>query len=374
MDPQVPLRTRLALALVAEAAAFSLPAARGGGWLFLGLIAGTVGLLAAALPLPGPARLRAGLALAFALAARSPALTLLQLLAAAFWLAWPTPRRGTALMGLVAAGLFTPFAEDLARVPPPGPGELTVIFWNTDFPRDPTWGKAAAAAFAPAKPDLVVLAEAGWIPSRGPAEKVSPRFVPLRDGAKVLANALALPHLWSDQVSTLDRHPFHGGCVLLSRHPFEPLTETVPRFPSDPPPAFKVKLPERTLLVSPFHLWSPPHDSLASRRQALDQLLRRLPRRHPRLLAGDTNLLPMDRDDLVAARGFTDPAWNSPYYGGTWPAFFPLARIDAVLASRQLEPVTCRVLAGLGSFHRPVLARFRFSNVDLAGGLTAEAW
>lgn len=47
-------------------------------------------------------------------------------------------------------------------------------------------------------------------------------------------------------------------------------------------------------------------------------------------------------------------------FGFTWPAAFPVARIDQILV-RGLEPVSSRVLPATGSDHRPVVAGLRFS-------------
>jgi vancomycin resistance protein VanJ len=43
-------------------------------------------------------------------------------------------------------------------------------------------------------------------------------------------------------------------------------------------------------------------------------------------------------------------------FGSTWPAFFPVVRIDQILV-RGVEPDSCRVLPANGSDHRPVEAR-----------------
>lgn len=75
------------------------------------------------------------------------------------------------------------------------------------------------------------------------------------------------------------------------------------------------------------------------------------------VLLGDLNGTTDDRAlaDLTAQlRSTQDPAGNG--FGFTWPAAFPVVRIDQILV-RGMKPEDSRVLPANGSDHRPVTAR-----------------
>jgi vancomycin resistance protein VanJ len=74
------------------------------------------------------------------------------------------------------------------------------------------------------------------------------------------------------------------------------------------------------------------------------------------VLLGDLNGTMDDRafDDITSQlRSAQDAAGNG--FGFTWPAAFPVARIDQILV-RGVEPESSCVLPATGSDHRPVAA------------------
>lgn len=78
------------------------------------------------------------------------------------------------------------------------------------------------------------------------------------------------------------------------------------------------------------------------------------------LVVGDLNGTADDRALAPLLRGLTsaqDVAGDG--FGFSWPAAFPLARIDHVLA-RGIRPVSAGTLPGAGSDHLPVTASFTF--------------
>ncbi|MGW1978504.1 endonuclease/exonuclease/phosphatase family protein [Streptomyces sp. NPDC001889] len=76
------------------------------------------------------------------------------------------------------------------------------------------------------------------------------------------------------------------------------------------------------------------------------------------LLLGDFNGTPHDRALAPLRRGWTSAQESAgDGFGFTWPARFPMARIDHILA-RGIAPVSARTLPKTGSDHLPVSASF----------------
>jgi endonuclease/exonuclease/phosphatase (EEP) superfamily protein YafD len=79
------------------------------------------------------------------------------------------------------------------------------------------------------------------------------------------------------------------------------------------------------------------------------------------LLAGDFNI-PAQMPSLDPIRGFLHDAWrmSGSGWGATVPEFLPLTRVDQLWLSREIEPVSVRVVRIEGSDHRAVVADLRF--------------
>jgi endonuclease/exonuclease/phosphatase (EEP) superfamily protein YafD len=79
------------------------------------------------------------------------------------------------------------------------------------------------------------------------------------------------------------------------------------------------------------------------------------------VLAGDFNI-PARAPSLDPLRGFLEDAWrvSGSGWGATVPEFLPLARVDQLWLSREIEPVSVRVVRLDGSDHRAVVADLSF--------------
>lgn len=79
------------------------------------------------------------------------------------------------------------------------------------------------------------------------------------------------------------------------------------------------------------------------------------------LLGGDFNI-PAQMPSLGPLRGFLHDAWriSGSGFGATVPEFRPLVRVDQIWLSREIEPVSVRVVRIEGSDHRAVVADVRF--------------
>ncbi len=79
------------------------------------------------------------------------------------------------------------------------------------------------------------------------------------------------------------------------------------------------------------------------------------------LLGGDFNI-PAQMPSLEPIRGFLNDAWRmaGSGWGATVPEFLPLARVDQLWLSREIEPVSVRVVRVEGSDHRAVVADVSF--------------
>lgn len=335
-----------------EGVAFSLPAARG-PWLGYQVLASLAGVGAAVTDNAQLQGLRVLLAAVAAGAVGHPVLAGLQLVVALGW--WvgrrhPAPALLAALLGL-AAPFSGPWGPPLAQ-----PGTFDVVTWNVARFRPTGWEYMLISRFRASPLDLVVLQEVGY-------EEIRPGFESWRAireqdraGVMRLASGLGLHHVWSDPPLGYRASPHQSGLVVLSRYPLRLLDSTASHGPGDPPPAFRIERPEGALVVQPFHLWSPPTVSLSARRAALRELLARLPPVGPRLVMGDTNMVPLDRHDLPRGTGFRDAGLATRGYGGTWPAWFPVARLDAVFVA-DLRVVDAATFSTTSSDHRPLWVR-----------------
>ncbi|GAA2384562.1 endonuclease/exonuclease/phosphatase family protein [Streptomyces glaucosporus] len=229
-----------------------------------------------------------------------------------------------------------------APAPAPGTGSLTVVQHNIgDANPSP---RAAARALAEAGPDLVALEEV--VPATRPAyeAELSPR----------------LPHhavvgtvgLWSryplTDVRPLDVRPpglgpdWNRGLRATARTPYGPVAVHV------------VHLPSVRLRATGFD---------TARRDESAELLgaalesEELPRV---LVLGDLNATLDDRGlDPVLERLGPPDAGAADGFAFSWPASFPVARIDHVLA-RGAAVTGLRTLPATGSDHLPVAARVTF--------------
>jgi endonuclease/exonuclease/phosphatase family metal-dependent hydrolase len=122
-----------------------------------------------------------------------------------------------------------------------------------------------------------------------------------------------------------------------------------------------IKLPAgRELRLAATHL---THRGLSP--VQLWQLIRRLDAARlggtaiPTVIAGDLN---MPRQVARLAPGYV-PAVR----GRTWPAELPVAQIDHMLVSRDIEPADGTVMPPAGSDHRAIRARLRLSEIMVGG-------
>jgi endonuclease/exonuclease/phosphatase family metal-dependent hydrolase len=340
--------------ILLEGVAFSLPAARG-AWLGYQVLASLAGVAAGLAKNPRLQGLRVLLAVVAAGAVRHPVLAGLQLAVAAAW--WIGRRHGAPAAAAVLLGLAAPFSGPWGP-PAPVPGTFDVVTWNVARFRPRGWEYMLISRFRAVPLDLVVLQEPGYEEVRSGYEAWRSVLEEDRAGVLRLSAALGLPHVWSDAPLGYRHAPHQSGLVVLSRYPLRALASTYPRGPEDPPPAFRIDHPDGPLVVQPFHLWSPPTLSLAARRDALRALLERLPGDTPRLVMGDTNLIPLDRHDLLRGTDFLDAGHRTRGYGGTWPNHFPVARLDAIYVA-GLTVVDAATFETRSSDHRPMWARLR---------------
>ncbi|MEU0688005.1 endonuclease/exonuclease/phosphatase family protein [Streptomyces uncialis] len=161
-------------------------------------------------------------------------------------------------------------------------------------------------------------------------------------------------------------HTVHGGVGLWSTYGMtgaEPV-EIMPW-----PRALRATLatPKGPVTVFVAHLASvrvsPVHGFTTGRRDDAARLLARAvtaERPGRVLVVGDLNGTADDRALAPLLRGLTSAQGVAgDGFGFSWPAAFPLARIDHVLA-RGIRPVSAGTLPGTGSDHLPVTASFTF--------------
>ncbi|MEU5398343.1 endonuclease/exonuclease/phosphatase family protein [Streptomyces sp. NPDC005963] len=161
-------------------------------------------------------------------------------------------------------------------------------------------------------------------------------------------------------------HTVHGGVGLWSIHAMT-AAEPVDIMPW--PRALRATLttPQGPVTVFVAHLASVRVTSesgfTTDRRDHAAGLLTRAVDRDPAarlLLVGDFNGTPDDRGLAPLLDGMTSAQEEAgDGFGFSWPARFPLARIDHVLA-RGLQPTSAHTLPPTGSDHLPVIASFTF--------------
>ncbi len=237
------------------------------------------------------------------------------------------------LPALVWAWLF---AGDLTdRTGERAPGDLTVITHNVGADnRDPA---GTARALAAAGADVLALEE---LP-RDPA-------VYLRELAH------AYPH-----------HTVRGGVGLWSRHRLTGVRE-VPIMPWTRAMRATVRAPGGPVAVYAAHLASvrvsPFHGFTTGRRDEAARLLADAVHAEPLsrvVVLGDLNGVHRDRALAPLTSGLRSAQRESgDGFGFTWPAGFPVVRIDEVLV-RGLTPRAAWTLPATGSDHLPVAAALR---------------
>ncbi|MFE9216177.1 endonuclease/exonuclease/phosphatase family protein [Streptomyces lavendulae] len=245
------------------------------------------------------------------------------------------PAMAAALVPLVAwCALFVPALAAPARA---GLGDFKALSFNVGGAR--TTPEAVAREVIATGADLVAL------------EKVPVGAVPAYEKAL----AAAYPHhttrntlgLWS-------RHPLREVEAMDLGGPWPHAIRAVAGTPGGDTAVYAVRLPSvRVRATEGFAIG--PRDAAAARladRVARDPAPRMM-------LLGDLNGSLDDRGLAPLARQL-EPAQEHAGrgFGFTWPAPFPVVRIDHVLL-RGLEATSTSVLPDLGSDHRPVLTEVR---------------
>jgi len=133
----------------------------------------------------------------------------------------------------------------------------------------------------------------------------------------------------------------------------------------------RIKINGKNLTIFNVHLSNPVNSEIAQWprqiqirtkiRERQFELLRRLgqqQRQSSYLIAGDFNTPPRVRyhSELngLGTDVFKASGWG---FGYTFPAFFPLVRIDYLWASKDLKPLSSRVISSRASDHRAVIAQ-----------------
>ncbi|MFF0743611.1 endonuclease/exonuclease/phosphatase family protein [Streptomyces sp. NPDC004111] len=260
------------------------------------------------------------LGLLAALRVRSAAAALAAALAAVVWLAafWP------AMAGGSAAGA------------PGAASGLTVVTHNIGAGHtDPA---AAARSLLAARPDLVAL------------EEITDAAFPAVE--KVLTPALR-HHVRIGTVALWSRHPFNDTRRLVLDPGWSRSLRAEVRAPGGPIAVYVVHLPSVRVGLFGFGTGARDRDV-----RELDRVLGE-ERQDRVLLLGDLNGSTADRTLAPLAerlRSAQDTAGGG--FGMSWPAAFPVARVDHIL-DRGLTPTDAWTLPATGSDHLPVAARYR---------------
>ncbi len=228
-------------------------------------------------------------------------------------------------------------------------------FIGTDGVSDP---ERVASVIEAADADLVALQEVEF--SGGAAG--------LRATAEWLATRLAMKCHF-----TFTRRGFSGGDfgnAVLSRHAFELVSEgTLPRRGGEVRAVqwLKVRAPRVDFHLMNTHL-SPWFWERQAQIRALigAEWLVRAGTALPLVVCGDFNATPLSPVYRHLARGLRDAQGASRRSSPTWPASFPLLRIDHLFVSSDLPVVSCTVArdatARRASDHLPVVAEVDFSD------------
>ncbi|MFJ4467294.1 endonuclease/exonuclease/phosphatase family protein [Streptomyces sp. NPDC089424] len=194
------------------------------------------------------------------------------------------------------------------------------------------------------------------------------------------SDMVALEELGDDtavyEAALTDRYPYHsvqGTVGLWSRYP---LSDTAPVHIAPWPRALRatVHTPRGPIAVYVAHLLSvrftPVSGFGTSLRDAAAQRLATTLRAEtsPRVLVvGDFNGTTQDRGLSAVVHGLRSAQEASGAgFGFTWPASFPVARIDHILF-RGLEPRSAWTLPATGSDHLPVAASVQLPCCDRKG-------
>lgn len=182
------------------------------------------------------------------------------------------------------------------------------------------------------------------------------------DQPHVIAQALGM------EVGFVDHRRFDGGRIgvaLLSRHPVANVERIA--LPGGVLAALRadVTIAGRVVRVFVVHLHpTDPRESPAQqrsmdatrRREAEAVLLLATSQNAPTIVLGDFNARSNSPEYAAFADHFTDAC---PEGGATWPASFPLVRIDYVWTSAALVRLDCPRFEPSTSDHRPVVADLR---------------
>lgn len=217
-----------------------------------------------------------------------------------------------------------------------GPADLTVVTHNVDDANPDPAGTARALAASGAQ--LIALQELTW-----PA---------LREYEQALAGTHP-HHAVVGTVGLWSTHPLHdtAGVPLV---PWRSALRTTVAAPGGPLTVYVAHLPSVRISPSGF--------TTARRNEAADRLATELASAPagPVALLGDFNGTTDDRALApVTGRFRSAQETAGAGFGFSWPARFPVARIDHVLV-RGLTAVSARTLPATASDHLPVAASLRW--------------
>ncbi|GAB2533749.1 endonuclease/exonuclease/phosphatase family protein [Nocardia heshunensis] len=232
---------------------------------------------------------------------------------------------------LVWAYTFGGWWAPTARAATPGAGTVSVVSQNLFA--DNSTPEATARALAATGADLLAVQELGGT-DRAPVQRVLDAVYPYREERGTVA-------LWS-------RYPTSDTTVADVGIGWQRGLRT------------HVATPSGDLVVYVVHLPSVRPADTATRNRGLRILSGQLasdPAPHI-LVAGDFNTASTDRAWRSFAPGYTD-ARPDVGPGFTWPAAFPVARLDHLLL-RGLTPTGAAVLRLPGPDHRAATATFAF--------------
>ncbi len=250
-------------------------------------------------------------------------------------------RRRWAIAASVAAALLLTavWPEWFPPVGRPEAGAPTVRLYSANVWTGNTDAAAVAASIRRADPDIVVLVEIGTVADQ-----------------RMLAALESFPYRLGRPA--LERPNRTARSVIASRYPLTPLPGGGDGLNAG---GARVDTPLGPVNVVGVHLTRPwpfmPAEGQITQASALAARLRRLD--GPVIVAGDFNSVSDARigRQIKAQTGLV-PA---PGFPGTWPAALPsplAVTIDQVWRSPDLALLRRRVLAPVGSDHRPVLVEF----------------
>jgi vancomycin resistance protein VanJ len=207
-------------------------------------------------------------------------------------------------------------------------------------------------------------AKKGWAPVREIIEKHRPDVFCLQEADSEQDGGSVVEPIPGYQVVQ------RGELCVGSRHPIESVRSV--SLASGIRPALEVKtagvtvvnvhltsfIVRKVLVSNPFAL--PDHFSQVGREHSreIDGLVREYGSRSPIVVCGDFNHPPRGRIYNTLVRSFDDAfAATGVGTGFTYPAVFPMTRIDHVMV-KGLKPLGCGPIWSRASDHRPVFGRF----------------